>query len=317
MPRHGAAHCCPDRGARSARGPPGPLDPRIAGCASPAPPPLGADVINRALRRASRPVGASLIAESRRAETRDGRRTATGNCPEEAVRDPTSWRRCFTVGRATLFSAQAVVICRRDVADTITGDCCRARWRSAGRLERGPWQPVETAPSARVIRRAARKSGIVEQYRGGAGRGAGAGRGGWRRGDAASSGPTQILRHAAGGSRGAGARDLRPVLQCPATYLRPRTSGGWVADVNARGYGLTFGMHSRIDDRGAGGDGGDPGRQHLCEPQPDRRRGGQPAVWRTRGFSGAPGLRRAGRTTCPVHADRTGRRRWPGGAARP
>ncbi len=43
--------------------------------------------------------------------------------------------------------------------------------------------------------------------------------------------------------------------------------------INATGYGLTLGIHSRIDQTAKFIRAPRPCRQHLCQPQPDRRRG--------------------------------------------
>ena len=48
--------------------------------------------------------------------------------------------------------------------------------------------------------------------------------------------------------RGAGARGLRAGAACR-ELPRRRPRRGWSTAINARGYGLTFGLHSRIDDR--------------------------------------------------------------------
>jgi hypothetical protein len=84
-----------------------------------------------------------------------------------------------------------------------------------------------------------------------------------------------------------------PVLHV-ATF-RAGTSIPVIAAINASGYGLTFGLHTRIDARVeeiAGGEGG----QYLCQPQPDRR-GRRLAAVRRRGPVGDRSRRPAGRTT--------------------
>ena len=53
-----------------------------------------------------------------------------------------------------------------------------------------------------------------------------------------------------------------------------------VDDINARGYGLTFGLHTRIDDRVQTDRRTHSRRQRLRQPQPDRRHRWLAAVWR-------------------------------------
>ena len=64
---------------------------------------------------------------------------------------------------------------------------------------------------------------------------------------------------------GAEAGGVRPVLH----VLRYRRDGldGLLAAINATGYGLTFGVHTRIDETIARVTGAGPGGQHLRQPQ--------------------------------------------------
>ena len=57
-----------------------------------------------------------------------------------------------------------------------------------------------------------------------------------------------------------------------------------IDEINATGYGLTFGLHTRIDETIARVVGAGRGRQHLCQPQHHRRRGRRAAVRRLRAF---------------------------------
>ena len=89
-----------------------------------------------------------------------------------------------------------------------------------------------------------------------------------------------------------------------------RASGldGVVQAINARGFGLTCGLHSRIDDRVERVTARLAGRQRLRQPQPDRRDRGVAAV-RGRGVERDRARRRAGRTICRgCSAARKGRR---------
>ena len=75
-----------------------------------------------------------------------------------------------------------------------------------------------------------------------------------------------------------------PVLH----VLRYRARGARCAastQINATGYGLTFGLHTRIDETIAQAVDQHPGRQPLRQPQHDRR-GGRRAAVRRRGLSG-------------------------------
>jgi RHH-type proline utilization regulon transcriptional repressor/proline dehydrogenase/delta 1-pyrroline-5-carboxylate dehydrogenase len=68
--------------------------------------------------------------------------------------------------------------------------------------------------------------------------------------------------------------------------------------INARGFGLTFGLHTRIDDRVEQIVDRIHVGQHLRQPQPDRRRRRQPALRGEgpvghRAEGGRPGLCRA------------------------
>ncbi len=50
--------------------------------------------------------------------------------------------------------------------------------------------------------------------------------------------------------------------------------------INATGYGLTFGLHTRLDETGGACDGAGEGGQSLRQPQRHRRGGGRPALRR-------------------------------------
>ena len=62
--------------------------------------------------------------------------------------------------------------------------------------------------------------------------------------------------------------------------------------INATGYGLTFGLHTRIDDRVERLSSRAPRRQHLRQPQPDRRRRRLAALRRRRPLRHRPQGRR-------------------------
>ena len=70
-----------------------------------------------------------------------------------------------------------------------------------------------------------------------------------------------------------------------------------VAAINATGYGLTLGLHSRIEARRRLRRRARARRQPLRQPQPDRRRGGRRSRSAARGYR-APGPRPAGPIRC-------------------
>ena len=74
-----------------------------------------------------------------------------------------------------------------------------------------------------------------------------------------------------------------------------------IARVNAKGYGLTMGLHSRIARAGEVVEAEAAGGQPLHQPVDDRRGGGHRSRSAARGCR-APGRRRAGRITCTASA---------------
>ncbi len=83
-------------------------------------------------------------------------------------------------------------------------------------------------------------------------------------------------------------------------------SGHAVDAINATGYGLTFGVHTRIDETVARVTAARQGRQHLRQPQPGRRGGGRAAVRRPRPVRHRP---EGGRAAVPAPAAGASRRR--------
>ena len=78
--------------------------------------------------------------------------------------------------------------------------------------------------------------------------------------------------------------DARGVRADPACGALSRATG-WrrcCDAINATGYGLTLGLHSRIEATAEFVAGAGQGRQRLRQPQPDRRRGGGAAFRRRR-----------------------------------
>ena len=71
---------------------------------------------------------------------------------------------------------------------------------------------------------------------------------------------------------------VRPGAACGALPRRPARRV--LQSIERSGYGLTLGIHSRIDERSRTSIERLAGRQHLCQPQHDRRRGRRAAVRR-------------------------------------
>ena len=125
--------------------------------------------------------------------------------------------------------------------------------------------------------------------------------GGARRGAEDAAGARRRPLRAAGGGRRRRHRARSSARSsarcCTSRRFRAADLDRVVDAINARGFGLTCGLHSRIDDRVERVTAAAARRQHLRQPQPDRRHRRLAAVRRRGPVGHRPEGRRA-RSTC-------------------
>ena len=97
---------------------------------------------------------------------------------------------------------------------------------------------------------------------------------------------------------------------CTCCATGATTLDALVDAINATGYALTFGVHSRIDETIARLADARRGRQHLCQPQSDRRGGRRAAVRRPCAVRHRAEGGRTADPAPPARRARRRRRRW-------